>query len=64
VHIPYEAAYGEGFDDMPRRIPDIGKIQALIGYRPSKSLDEILTRVIDYFRDPTTATGRGENSTP
>lgn len=64
VHIPYEAAYGEGFEDMPRRIPDIGKIHALIGYRPSKSLDEILTRVIDYFRDPTTATDRGENSTP
>ncbi|ODT98365.1 MAG: nucleoside-diphosphate sugar epimerase [Planctomycetes bacterium SCN 63-9] len=53
VHIPYEAAYGEGFEDMPRRIPDIGKIHALIGYRPSRSLDEILTRVIEYIRDPT-----------
>jgi UDP-glucose 4-epimerase len=51
VRIPYEQAYGEGFEDMPRRVPDIRKIEALIGYRPRKSLDEILTGVIDYFRD-------------
>ena len=58
VHQPYESAYGEGFEDMPRRVPDIGKIHALIGYRPTRSLDEILTRVIDFVRDPTTASGR------
>ena len=33
VHIPYEKAYGEGFEDMPRRVPDITKIHTLIGYR-------------------------------
>jgi UDP-glucose 4-epimerase len=58
VHQPYESAYGEGFEDMPRRVPDIGKIHALIGYQPTRSLDEILTRVIDFVRDPTTAAGR------
>jgi UDP-glucose 4-epimerase len=61
VRIPYEQAYGEGFDDMPRRVPDIRKIEALIGYRPRKSLDEILTGVIDYFRDAPSAPSRPES---
>ena len=55
VYIPYEQAYGEGFEDMPRRVPDIAKIHGLIGYRPRKSLDAILESVIDYFRDAPTA---------
>jgi UDP-glucose 4-epimerase len=51
VFVPYEQAYGEGFEDMPRRVPDITKIGNLIGFRPTKSLDQILQGVIDYFRD-------------
>jgi UDP-glucose 4-epimerase len=51
MSIPYEQAYGEGFEDMPRRVPDIGKVNRLIGYRPTKSLDQILQSVIEYFRD-------------
>jgi UDP-glucose 4-epimerase len=51
VCVPYEQAYGEGFEDMPRRVPDISKIGALIGYRPTRSLEQILERVIAYFRD-------------
>jgi UDP-glucose 4-epimerase len=35
---------------MPRRVPDISKLHALVGYEPTVDLDEILTRVIDYFR--------------
>jgi UDP-glucose 4-epimerase len=50
VRVPYEQAYGEGFEDMPRRVPDISKIEALIGYRPTRSLDQILESVIAYFR--------------
>jgi UDP-glucose 4-epimerase len=46
VTIPYDQAYEAGFEDMPRRVPDISKIRALIGYRPTVELDEILTRVI------------------
>jgi UDP-glucose 4-epimerase len=60
VHIPYEKAYGQGFEDMPRRIPDISKIGRLIGYRPRKSLDEILAGVIDFFRDAPSAPARPE----
>jgi UDP-glucose 4-epimerase len=51
VRVPYEQAYGEGFEDMPRRVPDISKIASLIGYRPTRSLDQILESVIAYFRD-------------
>ncbi|MEW6130577.1 MAG: GDP-mannose 4,6-dehydratase [Acidobacteriota bacterium] len=48
--VPYEKAYEEGFEDMMRRVPDIAKINSLIGYVPKISLDEILTSVIDYQR--------------
>jgi UDP-glucose 4-epimerase len=47
--IPYDKAYEEGFEDMPRRVPDLGKIRALIGYEPRVHLDEILDRVAEYF---------------
>jgi UDP-glucose 4-epimerase len=50
VVVPYEQAYEAGFEDMPRRVPEIGKIRDLVGYRPTVELDEILTRVIEYFR--------------
>jgi UDP-glucose 4-epimerase len=50
VHIPYDQAYEAGFEDMPRRVPDISKIHALIGYAPTVELDEIVDRVIEYFR--------------
>jgi UDP-glucose 4-epimerase len=50
VTIPYDEAYEAGFEDMPRRVPDIGKIRALVGYEPTVGLDQILREVIDYFR--------------
>jgi len=51
VHVPYDVAYEEGFEDMPRRVPDISKIHSLIGFRPERSLEEILQSVIAYHRD-------------
>jgi UDP-glucose 4-epimerase len=48
--VPYEEAYESGFEDMPRRVPDLTKITALIGYKPRFSLDDILSQVIEYFR--------------
>jgi UDP-glucose 4-epimerase len=50
VTIPYDQAYEAGFEDMPRRVPDITKIRDLVGYEPTVELDEILERVIEYFR--------------
>src|SRR6266498_1002772 len=40
--IPYDEAYESGFEDMPRRLPDLSKIESMIGYRPRFSLDDIL----------------------
>jgi UDP-glucose 4-epimerase len=48
--VPYDVAYEEGFEDMQRRIPDTTKIYERIGWRPTKSLDEILADVIDEHR--------------
>ena len=50
VTIPYDQAYEAGFEDMPRRVPDISKISALVGYKPNVQLDEILLKVIEYFQ--------------
>jgi len=50
VLIPYDQAYEAGFEDMPRRVPNISKIRNLVGYAPTMSLDEILTRVIEEQR--------------
>ena len=50
VRIPYDQAYESGFEDMPRRVPDITKIAGLIGYAPTVDLDEILNRVVESFR--------------
>ncbi len=47
--IPYDEAYEKGFEDMPRRVPDITKIQQLIGFKPTVQLDEILEKVIQSF---------------
>jgi UDP-glucose 4-epimerase len=44
--VPYDQAYSPGFEDMRRRVPDLSKIQGLIGYIPRYSLDDILKRVI------------------
>lgn len=48
--IPYEEAYAAGFEDMRRRLPDISRIQATIGWQPQISLPETLSQVIDYFQ--------------
>lgn len=46
VHIPYDEAYEQGFEDMERRVPDISKIRALTGWMPSLNLDRIVADVI------------------
>jgi UDP-glucose 4-epimerase len=48
-YVPYRQAYEEGFEDMERRVPDIGKVMALTGYSPSVKLREALTRTRDWF---------------
>ncbi|HEX3559029.1 MAG TPA: GDP-mannose 4,6-dehydratase [Pyrinomonadaceae bacterium] len=49
ITVPYDEAYEEGFEDMPRRVPDISKVGALTGFRPTVKLDGILQSVIEYY---------------
>ena len=46
VYIPYEQVYPSGFEDMERRRPDLGKLERLVGWRPRRTLDEILDDII------------------
>jgi UDP-glucose 4-epimerase len=50
VRIPYDEAYEAGFEDMPRRVPNLAKIRGLVGYAPTIGLEEILRRVIEHTR--------------
>lgn len=50
VYVPYDVAYQQGFEDMRRRVPDIGKIRALIGFEPSLGIEGIVDSVIDYYK--------------
>ena len=51
THIAYDQAYEPGFEDMPRRVPALEKLERLTGFRPSISLNEIVDGVIAYFRE-------------
>jgi UDP-glucose 4-epimerase len=49
--VPYQEAYGEGFEDMRRRVPSLEKAKQLIGYQPTRSLDDIINDVAMEFRN-------------
>jgi UDP-glucose 4-epimerase len=49
-YVPYDEAYEAGFEDMPRRVPDISKINGLLGFQPRLELDDIIRSVIEYAR--------------
>jgi UDP-glucose 4-epimerase len=48
--VPYDAAYGQGFEDMTRRVPDLTKIRKCIGYQPRTTLDDLIRSVEAYVR--------------
>lgn len=56
-YLPYQHVYGEGFEDMKRRVPDITKISNLIGWQPKMELDELLQEVIEYEKAAMTSEG-------
>jgi UDP-glucose 4-epimerase len=62
VLIPYEQAYGEGFEDMSRRVPDTSKIERMLGWRATASLDETLSDVIAHEQSVTTLDAHGAHS--
>ncbi|RJX31840.1 MAG: NAD-dependent epimerase/dehydratase family protein [Desulfarculus sp.] len=49
--VPYEQAYAEGFEDMPRRVPDVSKLQSLVGFTPQMGIAEIVQSVIRHYRE-------------
>ena len=49
-YVPYDQAYEAGFEDMPRRVPDITKIRDFVGYEPKVKLDDIIRSVIEHMR--------------
>lgn len=55
--VPYKQAYGEGFEDIQFRVPDISKLRRVTGYAPTLTLDEILERVIAYSQERLSAIG-------
>ena len=55
--IPYDQAYEEGFEDMRRRIPDLGRIKALLGYRPTLGIEDIVDEVLRYEKGRTSESG-------
>ena len=50
-YIPYDEAYTKDFEDMQRRVPSLEKIEKLINWKPTTSLDDILNKVIEYCRE-------------
>ncbi len=60
VFVPYDQAYAQGFEDMLRRVPDIAKIRAAIGWSPRVALDDTIREVIAYCRaEPAAAADEG-----
>jgi UDP-glucose 4-epimerase len=57
VLVPYSTAYEEGFEDMQRRVPDVGKLNRLIGYEPKISLEDALQSIIEDQRARLRGTG-------
>jgi len=47
-YISYKKAYGEGFEDMQRRQPDLSKVKKLIGYNPKNNLDDVIKKIIEH----------------
>ncbi|MFC5701173.1 NAD-dependent epimerase/dehydratase family protein [Cohnella faecalis] len=51
VHIPYEAAYGPGYEDMQNRLPDISKAEGMLGYSPRTNMEQGLSKTIAWYKD-------------
>jgi UDP-glucose 4-epimerase len=50
VHIPYDDAYGDGFEDMERRVPNIDLVKELVGWQPERTLTTILSDIAEEMR--------------
>ncbi|MCA1906217.1 MAG: GDP-mannose 4,6-dehydratase [Desulfarculus sp.] len=51
VYVPYDQAYEEGFEDMQRRVPDVSRLESLVGFSPRMGIREIVESVIGFYRE-------------
>jgi UDP-glucose 4-epimerase len=58
--IPYEEAYGPGFEELGRRVPDISALFTTTGWQPSRSIDETIDDVIAYEQNEARGVERDE----
>jgi UDP-glucose 4-epimerase len=63
-HVPYEQVYEKGFEDMRRRVPDVSKLRAAIGFAPSIPLEQALENIIHHFRTPLAAVAHAPVARP
>jgi UDP-glucose 4-epimerase len=47
VYVPYTEAYGDGFEDMERRVPNIDLINQLVGWKPQRNLSTMISDIAD-----------------
>jgi UDP-glucose 4-epimerase len=57
IHVPYAEAYEEGFEDMPRRVPDTSKIRSLVGFQSTYALEDIVHSVMEFHRGASDLSG-------
>ena len=51
VYVPYEEAYGDGFEDMERRVPNIELIKSLVGWEPKRDLSTMISDISDFLQN-------------
>ena len=49
MHIKHEEFYGQWYEDIPRRVPDMSKAKALLDFEPTTSLEEGMRRTWDWY---------------
>ena len=50
IYVPYEEAYGDGFEDMERRVPNIELIKSLVGWEPTRDLSSMITDIVTFLK--------------
>jgi len=51
IYVPYDEAYGDGFEDMERRVPNIELIKSLVGWEPKRDLSSMITDIVDFLQN-------------
>ncbi|WP_047865104.1 hypothetical protein [Rubrobacter aplysinae] len=58
-HVSHEEVYGEDYEEIPRRVPDVGRTERTLGWRPELSLEDMLQRTIDSVKRDADSSGKG-----